>query len=248
MDPTMEHEEAAAPPEAPKASLWEDLVDVFMSPAELYRRRANDGWVKPWVVLSIVSAVLYYVFLPATKAVSQAAMQEAMAKRGINEVPQNAQGIANTFQMIGGIIVPIGLLVGILLTALVIWVVAAIAKGGPTYRQAAVIAAWASFVGVVQQVVSSILIILKNNSGGAIVPAQDTSFGVMRFLAPDSVAAVLVPVLNRLDIFAIWQALLWLVALHVICRWPTAKAASVAAVSWIIMAVPMMVWAMIRPG
>src|SRR5512140_875063 len=88
MDTMADQQPPVAPSEAPKsASLWEDLVDVFISPAELYRRRAHDSWVKPWIVVSVISAALYYVFLPATKAIAAAAMQEAMAKRGITEVP-----------------------------------------------------------------------------------------------------------------------------------------------------------------
>ena len=51
-------EEQAPPAEVKKASLWEDIVDVFVSPTELYRRHANDGWVKPWLVLSIVVVAL----------------------------------------------------------------------------------------------------------------------------------------------------------------------------------------------
>lgn len=247
---TMEGQEQqqSVEPQEKKASLWEDIIDVFIAPADLYRRRARDSWVKPWIVVSVISAALYYVFLPATKAIANAAMQEAMAKRGVTEVPASAQGIANTFQLLGGIIVPIGLVIGILLLGFLIWLVAKVAGNGPTYKQSMLIVAWSTVVGIIQQVLMGVLIIMKNNSGDAISPTRDVSFGVVRFLQPDAVPAVIIPLLNRLDIFAIWQALLWLVALKVICKWSTGKATVVAFASWILVAIPMMIWAMVKPA
>src|SRR5262245_12379352 len=44
-----------APESAPKkASRWEDFVDIFMSPSQLFRRRADDSWTMPILVVCLL--------------------------------------------------------------------------------------------------------------------------------------------------------------------------------------------------
>jgi hypothetical protein len=244
MDSTTQQVQEPPQPPATKASLWEDLVDVFASPAELFRRQENGSWVRPWLVLSIVMVVLYYVFLPATKAVAAAGMEEALAG-ATPQAAATARGAANTIQNISGIIVPGYLILVVLGVGFLLWLMGLLAKGGPRFKQAAMIVAWASFVSIIQQVLFGVLVTLKINNGQPIVPKQDASFGVLRFLDPASVPAVLDPLIGRLDIFPIWQAILWFVALRVICRWAPAKAAATSAATWILIAVPLMIGTMI---
>lgn len=229
-----------------RKSLWEDVIDVFVSPAELYRRHAKDSFVKPWLIVSIVGAILYYAFLNANRAISAAAMQAQMAKQGVTEVPASAQGFANAMTAMGGIIVPVVYLVMFLLIGLAIWIVGMIAKEGPNYRQAAMIPAWAGMLFPLQQVFLGLLITLKLNSGEEISPVRDASLGLMRFIGGDSVSPILQPVLGLVDIFWVWQAVLWFIALKAICRWPAGKAATVAAICWLLVALPGTLIAMIK--
>ncbi len=232
--------------EAKKPSLWEDIVDVFVAPAELYRRHEKDSFVVPWLVVSIIGAVLYYAFLSANKAIALAAMQAQLARQGVTEVPAQAQGFANAMNNLGGIIVPIVYVLMFLLIGLAIWVVGMIAKGGPTYRQAIMIPAWAALVLPLSQVLLGVLLTMKLNSGGEISAVRDASTGLLRFVGSDTMNPILQPVLGIVDLFWIWQAVLWFIALKAICRWPTGKAAGVALVCWLLIAVPGLIGAMIK--
>ena len=238
MDTAADQETQVKEPEPPKASLWEDLIDVFISPAELYRRRAQDGWVKPWIVLSIILIALYYLFYAPNKELALASARELLARKGLTELPAGAQGTTNVMQMIGGIFQPIGVLIGLLLGGAILWVVGLVAQGGPRFRQAMMIVAWASFPTILQKAAQAVLIILKTNSGEALGPVKDTSFGVLRFLDPSSLPTPLVATLSMVDLFAFWQMVLWIVAVKVICNYTAGKATAVGVAAWLVMLLP----------
>lgn len=239
-------EQQAGQAEAKKASLWEDIIDVFVAPADLYRRHAQDTFVKPWLIVSVLGAVLYYAFITANKALQAAAMQAQLAKQGLTEVPAQAQGFANVMANLGGIMVPIVYLAMFLLLGFAIWIVGMLAKGGPTFRQSVMIPAWAGMVIPLSQVLLGVLITLKLNSGEELSAVRDASTGVLRFVGGDSLSPILQSALGIVDIFWIWQAVLWFIALKTICSWPAGKAAAVAGVTWLLVALPGTVLAMIR--
>ncbi len=224
--------------EARKAPLWEDVVDAFVSPAELFRRQAEGGWVKPWIVLSVIFIVVYFLFLGPNREIAQATAREMLARAG-KTMPAAAQG-GGAGQIIAGIFQPVGLLIGILLGAALLWIASAVAQGGPRFKQAMMIVAWASFPTLLLKVVQGVLVLIKLNAGEELSPMRDTSTGLLRFLDPASLPLPLVSALALVDIFAFWQMILWIVALRVICRYSTGKATAVAVATWLLMALPLM--------
>src|SRR5438552_17743890 len=46
-----------APPATKPASFWEDLIDIFVQPADVFRRRENASYWPPLIVLSVVLAL-----------------------------------------------------------------------------------------------------------------------------------------------------------------------------------------------
>src|SRR5689334_2309338 len=57
--------QAVAAPAAPKTSFWEDLIDIFVSPAAVFRRREKAS---PWPIFLFVVvafAVIFYATFPA---------------------------------------------------------------------------------------------------------------------------------------------------------------------------------------
>ncbi|HSL69152.1 MAG TPA: hypothetical protein VK864_02875, partial [Longimicrobiales bacterium] len=83
--------ETAAPEAQPQtASRWEDFVDVFVSPGELFRRRANAGFGLAFLVLCVVSLVLYYAFPDVNRAFAEAQIAAAAAKN-----PERAQAMGS---------------------------------------------------------------------------------------------------------------------------------------------------------
>ena len=235
----MTGQEQAPQVEARKTPLWEDVIDVFVSPAALFRRRAQDGWVKPWLVLSVVFVALALVFLGPNHELSLATTREMFARAG-KEIPAAAQGGGTTGQIISSIFQPVVLLIGILLGALFLWVAAAVAQGGPRFKQAMMIMAWASFPALLQKVLQGVLVLLKVNSGAELSPFRDASTGLLRFIDPASLPLPVLSALGLVDVFVFWEMILWIVALKAICHYSTGKATAVGFATWLLMLLPVM--------
>src|ERR687891_2558813 len=50
------------PPVAtPRAAIWEDFIDIFYAPSEVFRRRENGNFFIPLAVITILCGVLFYL-------------------------------------------------------------------------------------------------------------------------------------------------------------------------------------------
>lgn len=215
-----------------KVSRWEDLVDVYFAPANLYARRATESWLKPFLLLCGISIVLYYVFLPVNALVWEASMLENAPP---NTSPEQIQQSAAFMKYLGGIFVPIGYGLMIAGTALGLKLVSAVIEPGARWSQALLIATFATFVVIPQQIVTTLLVFLKSR-GGEAIRMSDASVGALRFVEdPDP---VLRAVLGRFDIFPIWSMILCAVGLVVIVKMPRGKALATAAITWLAIALP----------
>ncbi|MEO7217483.1 MAG: hypothetical protein ABI026_04765, partial [Gemmatimonadaceae bacterium] len=53
---------STAPPVSVKpASLWEDFIDIFVSPSEVFERRRDSGFFVALLVFTALSLVIYLV-------------------------------------------------------------------------------------------------------------------------------------------------------------------------------------------
>jgi hypothetical protein len=227
--------------QTPKAARWEDFVDIFISPADVFRRRADESWVVPWVIVSVVAVLLFYVFLPASELIMEAAMRDQMANAAASGNAMNTEAMkkmAGTMQVLGGILVPIGLLLQIVAVGALLWAGVKLTGGDVGFKRALLIVAYSEVIGLIAQVVVSLLVILKSNAGGIIEMVPDTSLGVLRFVPTDAVPPILVPLLKRIDIFQLWTMALWAIGLEVLAKCTKAQAWGVAVAASILWAVP----------
>jgi len=242
MDSTVTTQEQ--PPATEKASRWEDFIDVFISPAELFRRRANDSWTIPVIVLAVASLVVYFGFMSVNRAFMNATMAQAVA-----ENPQAAAGMERMVGMqstIGGIFLPIGMVIGVMIAALFIWFACKIMSIELRYRQALTISAFVGFLMVLQMLVVSIVAMFKVNRGEALDPISDRSTGILYFMEPAEMNAAVIALLSRVDVFAIWTAIITAIALIAVTNAPRNRAYVAAALVWFIGAVPMLIPAMMK--
>ena len=223
-----------------KKPLWEDVVDVFVAPYGLFKRQANAGWVKPWLVLSIITVIIYFAFLGPNHEIAVATQREMLAR--VNRpLPAGATpGGGTAGQIVSGVLQPVFVLIGILLVAFLLWIASAVAGQGPRFKQAMTIIAWASFPTILQKVVAGVLVLIKVNSGEELSPMKDMSTGILRFLDTHSMPLPLSSALAMVDIFAFWQLILWAVALKAVCDYSTGKATAVAFATWLLLLLPFM--------
>jgi len=216
-----------------KASRWEDLVDVFFSPAELFRRRANDSAKPAFFTLLVLAVVIYYAFLPVNQETIRIAMETQAAARG--QDPTQMGTAAKFMGYFGGITMVIGLTLAILLTALALWVIGRLVEVKGTYRQAFMIVTYASFVTLLALIAISVVSII---GGDGLDQVRGKSFGLLRFIDTESMPPTVRPLLTLTEIWALWQAVLWAVGMCVVMKATKAQAAIAAIGTWLLSAVP----------
>src|SRR5690606_40892550 len=75
------------------------------------------------------------------------------------------------------------------------------------------------------------------------------SFGVLRFTGSEGIPRTLVPLLGRLDVFALWQAALWAIGISTIYRVPRSRGFLIAACVLVLSALPEVLLALLpQPG
>ena len=228
-------------PQAQQAALWEDFVDIFFSPGELFRRRANAGFGLAFLVLAAVCVILYYVFPTVSHAFAESQITAQLAKNPERAAALQARGgdPAAGWKFFGAF-VPVGMLVAVLMTAFFTWLGAKVASVPLRFKQSMTLNTWAAYVVIPQLVIVSVLALLKVNRGEALDGVKDRSLGVLRLMDTANTPDWLVGLLSRLDVIAIWQLVLTAIAVAAITKTTKGNAYLVAVITWLLLAIPMM--------
>jgi hypothetical protein len=228
-----------AAPEPGKASRWEDYIDVFFSPAELFRRRARDGAGVPFLTLLALGLVFYFLLLPANTIIVRTSIPpDAQA--------QLSERALNFMTYAGAIMIPIVYAIMILTAAALLWVGGRVADLRTEFSRTLLIATYAAFVLLLSQILGGVLVLIQGEAGLDIV--RHLSFGPLRFVGSADMDKVQMALLRRFDLFYIWQAVLWAVGLHVIYKAGYARAGAIAFVTWLLFAVPGIIGALLNFG
>jgi hypothetical protein len=220
-------EVAAAPGQTGR---WEDYIDVIFSPAELFRRRAGDRVAPPLITLLVLAVLFYFIMLPAN----------GMAMRAATTANPDAAGAIERFgmlfQVLGSILIPITYLFVIAVAALLLLGVGRMADVPTTLSRTMLVATYAAFIYLVAQLAGGVSILIHGESGLDVI--RHTSFGVLRFVGDADMNPVTMALLRRLDVFAIWQAVLWGIGVAIVFGASRAQAAATAGVTWLLAALP----------
>jgi hypothetical protein len=229
-----------AEPAPEQTSRWEDYVDVFFSPAELFRRRAHDRVMPPLVTLLLLAIAFYFILLPANTMIMRASMAEAGP-----EGAEMVERFASMLQIVGGIFVPIMYMIMLTITAALLLVGGRIAEIRTDFNRMLLVATYAGFVYLVAQIAGAVAVLLQGEVGLDVV--RHMSFGPLRFTG-DTDNAVLTAILRRFEIFAIWQAILWGIGISVIYRVSRARGLAVAFAVWALFTLPAVFMALLGLG
>jgi hypothetical protein len=60
-----------------KASVWEDFIDIFFSPASVFRRREHGSWVLPLIVVTLAIAIVSFASRGVLQPVMDAEFERA---------------------------------------------------------------------------------------------------------------------------------------------------------------------------
>lgn len=219
--------------EPEKASFFEDLVDIVIAPAKVFARRVDAGVFLTIVVLTALALALAFANRGAMDAAVEAEIDRAVA-RMVEENPQmNADQLGPVRSWMGFMMtygIAIGLPIYFLIVAIGVWLVGKVFGAPVTYGNSLMITTWSFVPRLLGMLLFAVQGLVMDTSG--LKGIMQASFGVARFLDPDTVSPGLLAMLARVEVFTIWSTILIGIGIAVVGRIPRGKAMMAAAVVW----------------
>jgi hypothetical protein len=226
----------AAPPKS--SSLFEDIIEVFVSPAKVFARRKGRGFWLALLIYTVIIAVLAIGTKPLMQPVYDAVWQQSsaqIAKQNPQITPEQlekARSIQDKFAVVGAIIfTPIM----VLATGFLLWIVGKLFDADEPLGDAMMVSTFSFFPKILAIVVGALIALYA--SPATITSPFSVSVGPGYFIN-----AMQHPILNalvgRLDLFTIWVTVLLAIGLHVVGKIPIGKAAIAAVIVWVLGALP----------
>ncbi len=236
--------QSTMPPQSPvaqpeKASVWEDFLDIFYAPAQVFRRRENGNLWIPLLVVTVLMAVLAY----ANRNIMEPIFSTEFARnvpQMMKANPQLTPEIIERTKRIGFLVALYGSVVYVpilaLLLGFVTWLLAKAFGTKVSWNAAMIVASFGLIPRVVQQVALSV-------QGLLIDPANLTSrfsieFGPARFMDPATIQPLMGALLDHVELFALWSVVLITIGVTVIGKLPRAKAWAFGLSFWIVTMLP----------
>ena len=152
---------AAPPPE--RAALWEDFLEIFIKPADVFERRRASGFAIPLLVLTVLFAVLFFglkgAFQPMMDAENARAIARVMAKN-----PQITEEMMAGNRAMGEKMAPLMVMIGVpiavLFVGLFTWGAGKMVGAATTLGAATMIATYSYFPRLLELLVSGAQVLL----------------------------------------------------------------------------------------
>src|SRR5690606_16648775 len=138
-------ENETIPPQVPA---WEDFVDIYLEPAQVFARRAAGRFGPALIVLTIMSAILAAGTQMALSDALTADIQRAMANSSAGDAQMSPEALEQMqrFGMLGAVVGSLVFVpVGVLVSGFVIWLLGMAVDAALTFGAAAMIATFAAF-------------------------------------------------------------------------------------------------------
>src|SRR6476620_6095312 len=201
--PTSSSAPAGATTPSP-ASWWEDFIDIFYAPAQVFARRENAGFAIPMLVVTLLVALI----ASANSGVMQPIMDAEFARATAAAMKKNPQITAEMMakgRSFGEAIAKFGafilLPVAMFLTGLVLWLVGKLFDAKQSLGAAIMVASYAFVPRIIEGVFNGVQGLLLDPA--TLNGRFRLSLGLGRFLDPDTASPIMLALLGRLDVFTI---------------------------------------------
>lgn len=230
---------AAAAPTPAQPGFFDDVLEMFYKPADVFRRRQNASVWPPLLLVAIAIAVIMYFTFNALQPVFDAEFTRgaAAAMKKNPQITQEMMDKSRGFQEIGvryftGLV----MLIVMWLVGSVAWLVGKLVGSKQTYHAALVVAAWSYVPRILGALINGIEGLLMD-------PAKLTgqfsiSLSPARFLDPDTANPLLLQMLGRLDLITIWVTVLLSIGLYATGKVSKGKAVAFGILFFIIGSLP----------
>lgn len=236
---------AELPADEAPASLWEDFLDIFYEPRQVFARRSAGRWGLVLLILTILTALIFYASQSVLGPLFDAEFTRAMQRNPSVTPEQIAQArkMSGLFGLVG---IVVSFPIGIMLSGLLLWGIGKLFDSVATLSIAILIATYAQIPRILQGVVTLVQGLVLD------VRSMDSLYAVSlspaRFLNPDTTSAVLMAIAGRFDLFVLWSTLLLAIGLEVLGRVPRVQAYIAAGIVWLLGALPVLIGALSGSG
>jgi len=242
-DPSSVAAPASTAPAAPqKASFWEDLIDIFFSPAAVFRRNEKKSVWPPLLFVSLAIGVIFFVTFNQLEPIFDAEFMRGMAKAAAQQkqqIPPEAmarvKGVSESVTRYGLSVI---MFVTVLVVGAVAWVVGKLFGSAQTFHAALVVAAWSYMPRVIGAVLGGVQGLLMDPAN--LTGQLSISLSPARFFAPDQPNPLAYQFMGRLDVITIWITILLAVGLYVTGKVSKGRAVGFGIVVWLIGALPVL--------
>lgn len=223
---------------APSSSLWEDFIDIIVSPASVFRRRERGSWLIPLLIVTVAIGLIAF----ASRGVLQPVM-DAEFERAADQMRRNPQVTEDMIERTRGffefsrtygaiIFTPIAIVVVGFMT----WLVGKLVDSKQELHAAMMVAAYSYVPRVIQAIFNAIQgLILKPEQLNSLFKL---SISPARFLDPNTANPVVLQMLNRFEVFTIWETVLLAIGVYVTGRISKNQAIIAGILFWLVGSIP----------
>ncbi len=206
------------------------ILGIFSSPKETFESiDQKPTWLVPFLITVLIAIGLNFLVMDIGIQ-DQIAKMEAMGTppEQIEMVETQMQGPMRYIQIVAIPIVTLA--IWAILSGILLFGSTTILGGNAKFKKVFSVVAWSSLVSLLGGIIKTLLILSKQTVHGV-----STSLAIL--LPTPGLAdrpSVFYRVLSKIDIFIVWQLLLWMIGLAVINRFTTKKAANFVIPLWIL--------------
>jgi hypothetical protein len=215
--------------------IWEDFLDIFYAPAAVFTRRRDGRFGLALLVLTLV-----FTFLTISSQSALAPIYEAEFNRSIAQAleanPEITAEQLGGMRSFGKIMAILGGVVFIPLTALLIGaivrLIGALFDARLTFKLAIMIALYAQFPRLLQQILSVAQAFLL--PAESLTSVHAIGFSPARLMDIEATSQATLTLLARFDLFTIWATVILASGLRVVGRVPGGRAYLAAGLVWVL--------------
>ncbi len=229
---------------AKEMGVFERIIGIFISPKPTFESiDRKPTWLVPLLISIVIALVLMYL----TNDIN---IKDQLAQIERMDLPAEQLEAAKArtegpWQYLGLAIIPVATLAVLaILSAIFMFTGNTIMGGKGTFKKTFSVIAWSGLVGTVGTILNRILVLIKGTNRGvginlsALLPLPELG----------KKPSVLYALLSKLDLFMVWELVLWIIGFAVVFRFTTKKSATMVILLWVIWIAVSVLLAQVIPG
>jgi hypothetical protein len=224
----------------------EDVLEVHWAPSAVFERSRDRGFGKHLLLVVLIALAV----VVATKGLIEPWLDgttdlqlQMMAKEG-KAPPAEAANAMRQFGSIGFYATPLVLTIAAFLSGLLLMLSGKLLQAPLRFGQGVLIATLATMPRLIGFVLSAILALFSDAQNARSL--YDLSMGPMRFLDPLTMSPVLVQLLSGIDLFSLWQLVLFGIGVSAMARVTTSTGFIAGLLAWVLGTAIPLVFALLR--